>query len=134
MGGHGGIHKTYGRLKENVFWHGMKQDVTNFVNSCLVCQQTKNPTHMPYGLLQPLPIPEGIWEDVSLDFIVGLPSFQSHTVIFVVVDRLSKAAHFEMLPTGFTAIKVADLFAKMVCRLHGMPKSVVSDRDPIFLS
>lgn len=134
LGGHGGIQKTYGRLKENVYWHGMKQDVVDFVNSCSVCQQTKIPSHLPYGLLQPLPIPNGVWEDLSLDFITRLPSFQTHTVILVVVDRFSKAAHFGTLPTNFSAIKVADLFARMICRLHGMPKSIVSDRDPIFLS
>ncbi|PNX94328.1 Ty3/gypsy retrotransposon protein, partial [Trifolium pratense] len=134
IGGHSGIHRTYGRLQENVFWYGMRNDVTHFVKSCSICQQTKPANHSPYGLLQPLPIPEKVWEDISLDFIVGLPSVQSHTVIFVVVDRLSKAAHFGSLPTHFTAIKVADLFAKMVCKLHGMPRSIVSDRDPIFLS
>jgi hypothetical protein len=134
IGGHSGIHRTFGRLQENVFWYGMRKDVTQFVKSCSVCQQTKPANHSPYGLLQPLPIPDKVWEDVSLDFIVGLPSFQTHTVILVVVDRLSKAAHFGSLPTHFTASKVADLFAKMVCKLHGMPRSMVSDRDPIFLS
>jgi hypothetical protein len=132
--GHGGIDKTFGRLKENVYWVGMKQDVINFVNACLVCQQTKTPTHLPYGPLQPLHIPNEVWEDISMDFIVGLPSFQGYTTIFVVVDRLSKAAHFGTLTTNFTASKVADLFAHMVCKLHGMPRSIVSDRDPIFLS
>lgn len=134
LGGHGGIQKTYGRLKEKVYWHGMKQDVVDFVNSCSICQQTKIPAHLPYGLLQPLPIPKGIWEDISLDFISVLPSFQTNTVILVVVDNFSEAAHFGMLPTEFTVVKVADLFAKMICRLHGLPKSVVSDKDPIFLS
>jgi IS30 family transposase len=121
-------------LKENVYWDKMKEDVTQFVNACGTCQQTKHPTHAPYDLLQPLPIPTGVWEDISLDFIVGLHSFHSNTVILVVVDRFSKAAHFGMLPTHHTASKVADLFAKMVTKLHGMPKSIVSDRDPIFIS
>jgi hypothetical protein len=134
FGGHSGIHKTWGRIKENVYWEGMKSDVIQFINSCQVCQQTKIPAQLPYGLLQPLPIPAGVWEDISMDFIVGLPSFQRFTVIFVVVYRFSKAAHFGMLPTQFTAIQVADLFTKMICKLHGMPKSIVSDRDPIFLS
>jgi hypothetical protein len=134
LGGHSGIHRTFGRLQENVFWHEMRKDVTEFVRACVVCQQTKSATHSPYGLLQPLPIPDRVWEDISLDFIVGLPSFQSNTAILVVVDRLSKAAHFGMLPTQFTVAKVADLFAKMICKLHGMPRSMVSDRDPIFLS
>jgi hypothetical protein len=134
VGGHSGIHRTFGRLQENVFWFGMRKDVEEFVKACAICQQTKPSNHAPYGLLQPLPIPNKVWEDISMDFIVGLPSFQTHTVVFVVVDRLSNAAHFGMLSTHFTAAKVAELFAVMVCRLHGMPRSIVSDRDPIFLS
>jgi hypothetical protein len=134
IGGHSGIHRTFGRLQENVYWVGMRKDVEEFVKTCAICQQTKAANHTPYGLLQPLPIPDRVWEDISMDFIVGLPSFQSHTTIFVVVDRLSKAAHFGMLGTHFTAAKVADLFATMICKLHGMPRSIVSDRDPIFLS
>nr|KYP66317.1 Retrotransposable element Tf2 [Cajanus cajan] len=134
IAGHAGIHRTYGRLSDNFFWRGMKKDVTEFVKACAVCQQVKSPTHLPYGLLQPLAPPTAIWEDISLDFVTGLPSFQTYTVIFVVVDRFSKAAHFGMLPTSFTAVKVAELFAIMVCKLHGMPKSIVSDRDPIFMS
>jgi hypothetical protein len=112
----------------------MKRDVADFVQRCLICQQTKHLNHLPYGLLQPLPIPTGVWEDISLDFITGLPSFQTFTVILVVVDRFSKAAHFGLLPTQFTACKVADLFTKMVFQHHGMLKSMVSDRDPIFMS
>jgi hypothetical protein len=69
-----------------------------------------------------------------MDFVIGLPSFQTNTIILVVVDRLSKVVHFGMLPSGFTSVRVADLFAKMVCKLHGMPRSIVSDRDAIFLS
>ncbi|KAK2441152.1 hypothetical protein QL285_012481 [Trifolium repens] len=134
IGGHSGIHRTFGRLQENVYWVGMRKDVEEFVKTCAICQQMKAANHTPYGLLQPLPVPDRVWEDISMDFIVGLPSFQSHTTIFVVVDRLSKAAHFGMLGTHFTAAKVADLFATMICKLHGMPRSIVSDRDPIFLS
>lgn len=88
----------------------MKKDVIDFVNACIVCQQTKIPTHLPYGLLQPLLIPNAVWEDISLDFIVGLPSFQTYTTVLVVVDRFSKAAHFGLLPTHLSAIKVAQSY------------------------
>jgi hypothetical protein len=134
IGGHRGIHRTFGRLQENVFWYGMRKDLTQFVKSCSTCQQTKPANHSTYGLLQPLSVPEQIWEDISLDFIVGLSSFKTHMAILVVVDRLSKAAYFGSLLTQFTTVKVADLFAKMVCKLHGMPRCMVSDRDPIFLA
>jgi len=134
IGGHNGISKTLSRLKENVYWENMKKDVLAFVKACLICQQTKIPAHLPYGLLQPLAPPENVWDDISLDFITSLPSFQNHTVILVIVDRLSKVAHFGMLPTHFTATKVAELFTKMISCVHGMPKSMVLDRDPIFMS
>nr|GEZ59926.1 Ty3/gypsy retrotransposon protein [Tanacetum cinerariifolium] len=85
------------------------------------------------GLLQPLPIPTAIWEDVSMDFIMGLPIFKGLTVILVVVDHFTKYAHFGTLPTSFNASKVAELFMDMVVKHHGFPKTIVSDRDPIFV-
>jgi transposase InsO family protein len=85
-------------------------------------------------LLQPLPAPSGIWEDLSLDFITGQPPSHGCTTILVVVDRFSKSAHFGALHPTYTAYKVAQLFLDMVCKHHGMPRSLVSDRDPIFIS
>jgi hypothetical protein len=84
-------------------------------------------------LLQPLPIPSQVWEDVSMDFVTGLPHSLGFTVLLVVVDRFSKGIHLGALPTGFTAYKVGDLFTAMVCKHHGIPKSIVSDRDPVFI-
>lgn len=75
-----------------------------------------------------------LWEDVALDFIVGLPKSKGCTTILVVVDRLSKYAHFGSLPKSHTAGQVAELFCTMVIQLHGVPRSIISDRDPIFTS
>jgi len=132
--GHTGIKKTYLRLLENFFWQGMRSDDVKFISECSVCQVTKYETKKPAGLLQPLPIPLAIWEDLSLDFITGLPPSHGLSVILVVVDRFSKGAHFGALPANYSAFKVASLFLDIICKHHGIPRSLVSDRDPVFIS
>ncbi|XP_022640511.1 uncharacterized protein LOC111242275 [Vigna radiata var. radiata] len=102
----------------------MKKAVTDFVASCLVCQQHKYLASSPQGLLQPLPIPQAIWEEVSMDFIVRLPKSQGHDAILVVVDRLSKYGHFVPLKHPYTAKTIAEIFVKEVVKLHGVPVSV----------
>ncbi|WVZ17603.1 hypothetical protein V8G54_010585 [Vigna mungo] len=116
LAGHPGVAHTFGKLAANFFWAKMRQDVHTFI-----------PAQKPAGLLQPIPPPTKCWEDLSLDFI-------GNSTILVVVDRFSKAAHFGMLPRSFSASKVADLFVHMICKLHGLPKSLISDRDHVFLS
>ncbi|GJZ21779.1 ty3-gypsy retrotransposon protein [Tanacetum coccineum] len=83
-------------------------------------------------LLQPLPTPVAVWEDVSMDFIIGLPASKGLTVILVVVNRFSKYSHFGTLPTSFNAPKVAELFMEIIVKHYGFPKTIVFDRDPIF--
>lgn len=112
----------------------MKADVENFVKQCSVCQQAKHELIHPAGLLQPLPVPDGVWQDLTMDFIEGLPKSDGHDTILVVVDRFSKYAHFLSLRHPFSAETVAQLFLDNVVRLHGMPKSIVSDHDRIFVS
>ncbi|CAL8175571.1 unnamed protein product [Prunus armeniaca] len=104
------------------------------VAECHTCQQHKYETVTPAGLLQPLHIPDKVWTDISMDFIVGLPHCQGKSVIFVVVDCLSKYAHFIALSNPYSAATIAQLFVDHVFKLHGMPSSIVCDRDPIFVS
>jgi hypothetical protein len=132
VGGHSGFLKTYHRVKKDFFWDGLKTDVQRFVVECLVCQQNKVETIKTPGLLQPLSIPSQRWEEVSMDFITGLPKSEGKSVIMVIVDRLTKYAHFCALSHPFKASTVATTFMETVQKLHGSPKIIVSDRDPIF--
>lgn len=133
-GGHSGVAMTLARISENFYWTGLRDDITTFVSKCFDCQSTKYEAKRSAGLLCPLPVPHRPWEDLSLDFILGLPEYKGNTVILVVVDRFSKGVHLGMLPTAHTAFMVATLFLDMVVKIHGVPRSLVSDRDPIFLS
>ncbi|KAA0066266.1 pol protein [Cucumis melo var. makuwa] len=108
---HPGSAKMYQDLKRVYWWHNMKKEVAEFVSKCLVCQQVKAPRQKPAGLLQPLSIPEWKWENVSMDFITGLPrTLRGFTVIWVVVDRLTKSAHFVPGKSTYTASKWAQLY------------------------
>ena len=132
--GHSGVKKMLVGLSALFYWRGMRKAVEEYIKNCLVCHQTKYSTQASGGYLQPLPTPSAVWEDISMDFITGLPLSNGFTVIFVIVDRFTKYAHFATLPTSFNALQVAEVFVETVIKLHGMPKTIVSDRDPIFVS
>ena len=133
-GGHSGRDLTVKRLRASFYWKGLAKHTRQYIRECVVCQASKyEPTASP-GLLQPLPIPEEVWVDISMDFITGLPKSNGKEVIFVVVDRLSKAAHFMALSHPFSALQVAQVYLDHVFKLHGWPRSIVSDRDSVFLS
>ena len=112
----------------------MYREVHDYVQRCEVCQKVKSETLWPIGLLQPLPIPCQGWDDITLNFIEGLPPSQGKDTILVVVDRLSKFTHFLSLTHPFTAKGVAEKFVEGIIKLHGLPKSIISDRDPVFIS
>jgi hypothetical protein len=134
VGGHSGADATYQRLKRLFAWPGLKAHVLEFVKQCDICQHAKHSTAHPAGLLQPLPVPTGPWQDITMDFIEGLPLSDGYNSILVVVDRFTKFAHFLPLRHPFTAPSVARIFVDSIVKLHGMPRSIVSDRDRIFTS
>jgi hypothetical protein len=99
------------------------------------CQKVKAEHRHPVGLLQPLPIPEKKWEVITMDFITGLPRMnKQHDSIMVVVDKLTKASHFVHVKTMHTTANIAEIFMKEIARLHGIPRTIVSDRDTKFTS
>lgn len=134
LGGHSGERATYQRLKLVFYWPNMKKAIVDYIHQCPVCQKNKA-EHTPYpGLLQPLPIPEMAWTHISMDFVEGLPKSQGKDVILVVVDRLTKYAHFISLSHPYTAQDIVTLFLDNVFKLHGLPKVILTERDPIFTS
>lgn len=134
MGGHMCIKKTLARLGENFTWSSIRENVRLFIASCSDCQHTKYETRKPASLLCPLLVPFHPWKDLSLDFIVGFPVYQGNTTILVVVDRFSKRIHLGMLPTNYIAHVAALIFMEIVGKHHGMPQSLVSNKDPLFIS
>ena len=114
--------------------HLQKQSVLQCVRNCEVCQEYKVSTQAPAGLLQPLPVPDSVWSDISMDFIEGLPKSQQFDTIFVVVDRFTKYSHFISMRHPYTAETVAAVFVREIVRLHGFPTFIVSDRDIKFVS
>ncbi|KAL0534735.1 hypothetical protein IC582_029028 [Cucumis melo] len=132
---HPGSTKMYQDLRRVYWWRNMKREVADFVSRCLVCQQVKAPRQHPAGLLQPLSVPGWKWESVSMDFITGLPkTLKDYTVIWVFVDRLTKSAHFVPGKSTYTASKWGQLYMTEIVRLHGVPVSIISDRDARFTS
>ena len=129
---HQGFLKTYRQIRERFSWKGLKGEIMQHVRECSICQQNKIENTHPAGLLQPLPIPEQKWESISMDFITGLPKVQGRDCLYVVVDRLTKFAHFFSISSDYSAAQVAELFFREVFRLHGLPKTIVSDRDSRF--
>lgn len=135
ISGHRGRDKTELALKQHYYWPGMTQAVRDYVRSCPSCQQCKSSTQKPYGSAHPLPIPSRPWESVAMDFISGLPkTVRGNDQILTIVDRLTKRTHFVAMPHGGGAPATARAFFETVFRHHGLPTSIVSDRDPQFLS
>ena len=108
----------------------MKNNIVDYVSRCLTCQKVKAEHQRPAGSLQPLEIPEWKWEHLAMDFVTGLPrTSEGYDAIWVVVDRLTKSAHFIPIKITYSLERLAELYVAKVVKLHGVPVSIVSDRD-----
>jgi hypothetical protein len=134
VAGHQGFIKTYRQIRERFSWKGLKEDVMRHIKECTTCQVNKDEHTHPTGLLQPLPIPKHKWESISMDFITRLPKAQGKDCIFVVVDRLTKFVHFLSIAIDYSATQVANVFFREVFKLHGLPKTIMSDMENKFMS
>ena len=132
--GHEGVQRTMHRLRRDIHSPNLRSIVQDFVRACPTCQRNKSEHLQPAGLLLPLPIPKAVWTDISMDFIEALPKVGGKSVILTIVDRFSKYAHFVALAHPYSAETVAQAFFSEIVRLHGIPQSIVSDRDPVFTS
>ena len=122
-------------MKKLFFWVGMKCDVVHFVAKCLECQLVKADHHHPTCLLQPHDIPMSKWEVISMDFVVGLSlTSHRHNAILMIVDKLTKSAHFILVRDTYDVTNVARMFVSEVILFHGLAKNIISDRDSRFTS
>jgi hypothetical protein len=125
----------YKDLKIRYWWYGMKRDIAEYLSLCDTCQRVKAEHQRPAGLLQPLKIPEWKWEEIGMDFIVGLPHTQArYDSIWDIVDHLTKVSHFIAVKTTYFGAKLAELYISRIVCLHRVPKKIVSDRGSQFTS
>jgi hypothetical protein len=132
---HPGSTKMYHDLKEKYWWYGLKRDVATHVALCDVCQRLKAEHQRPAGLIQPLKVSEWKWEEIGIDFIVGLPRTRDgYDSIWVIEDRLTKVAHFIPVNTTYSGAQLAELYMSRIVCMHGVPKKIVSDQGTQFTS
>lgn len=130
---HPGITRTGKVVHQRFWWPSVWKDVRDYVLTCPTCVRVKGEHQAPAGMLHPLPVPRRPWSHISMDFVTGLPVSKGCSVVFTVVDRFSKMAHFVPLPKLPSAPEAAQILIDHVIRLHGFPEDVVSDRGPQFV-
>lgn len=135
LAGHFGARRTLEKLQRRYKWRGMREDVSQYCRECVPCRRSTPARHRPYGLLAPLPPPNGPWEEVTMDFITELPPSRMNGVVYdailVVVCRLTKMAHYIPARGDWDGVDLAQAWIREVIRLHGVPKRVISDRGPL---
>jgi hypothetical protein len=132
--GHEGVQRFLHRLRRDFHFPNMRRIVQDFIRACTTYQRYKSEHLHPAGLLLPLPVPQAFWTDIGLDFVEALSRAGGKSVILTVVDRFSKYCHSIPLAHPYSAESVAQAFFADIVRLHGVPQSMVFDRDPVFTS
>lgn len=132
--GHPGREKAFELISRSFYWPRMREYIADYVRNCHVCRRAKATTHGKQGVLRPLPIPQRPWEEISMDFVSGLPKSEGFDAILVVVDRLSKMRHLIPCDTTVDAEQTAILYLQHVWKLHGLPAYITSDRGTQFTS
>jgi len=129
-----GTHVTENYAQRHFWWPTLGTDIKNFCDSCSTCQATKTSNQRPQGLLHVLPVPTKPWSSIGMDFVGPFPLVNGFNYIWVVLCRLTSLVHLIPLTTTTTAAQLAPLFMTNVVRLHRLPDTIVSDRDPKFTS
>jgi hypothetical protein len=132
---HPGSTKMFQELKQKFWWSNMKVDIAKYVAKCDTFHWMKASHLKSTGVLQPLSIPMWKWDDISMDFIVGLPlTARKKDSIWVIVDKLTKTSHFIAVHTTYSLQQYAELYMNQIVRLHGIPKTIISDRGNQFVA
>jgi transposase InsO family protein len=130
--GHPGRDKTFELIARDYYWPKMRETIAQYVRNCFECRRSKPTHHAPYGILRPLPIPTRPWEELSMDFVTGLPLSEGFDAVMVIVDRLTKQRHLIPCHTTANAKDVADIYLREVWKHHGLPSHITSDRGTQF--
>ena len=112
----------------------MRKDLGRYVRNCHPCRRSKASRKSPFGILKPNSVPDAPWQDLSMDFVIGLPKSKGYDAIWVVVDRLMKLCHMVPCKSTCSSKDLADLSLHNIWKLHGLPSTVISDRGPQFAS
>jgi len=123
--GHRGTAKTRELLKRKYYWPHMRDTIKQYVKNCDICQRTKVVRHAPYGLMKPTEAPDRPSKSISIDFITDLPKSEGDDAILIVIDRLTKMAHFLPCTKEMKVRQFSELFMREIFRLHGLPKDII---------
>jgi len=130
--GHPGQHRMIELIKRTYWWPGLKEDVKNYIQGCFKCQQNKVQHQKKAGELHPLDIPQGPWQEISINIIGPLPKSNGMDTIVVIMDRFTKMIHLKATTTNILSERIAKIYQDNIWKLHGIPRKVLSDRRPQF--